>query len=81
MEFFDPEQTDLAQLAGQLRDRVGPLVAGAIVGRTRLRDAVVQLLGCSELQAEQLVDTMVGRGFLIKELQSDGRVAWAFGER
>lgn len=35
---------------------------GAVVGRTALRDAVAQVLGCSLLEAEQIVDTLVARG-------------------
>lgn len=34
---------------------------GDVVGRSKLRDAVAAQLGCSQLQAEQLVDTLVLR--------------------
>jgi hypothetical protein len=37
---------------------------GYVVGRTRLRNAVVDLLACSELQAEELVDTMALLGLI-----------------
>ena len=38
--------------------------AGYVEGKGALRAAVVELLGCSELEAEQLVDTMETRGFI-----------------
>jgi hypothetical protein len=37
---------------------------GAVVGRTMIRNAVADMLGCSELEAEQLVDSLVLRGKL-----------------
>lgn len=65
MPEFDPEEIDLAVLA---RELVAVLressLEGYVVGRTRLRDAVAGTLRCSQLDAERLVDTMVGRGFL-----------------
>jgi hypothetical protein len=36
---------------------------GYLDGRTALRDAVVEELRCSELEAEEIVDTLVARGF------------------
>jgi hypothetical protein len=62
---FDVEQVDLAALATELRRTFqGSAVAGYVRGRTALRDAVVAQLACSEVEAEQLVETMIGRGFL-----------------
>lgn len=51
---------DLSWLTGRLHTLFAsdPPV-GAIVGRTKLRDAVMIELQCSELEAEQLVDTLV----------------------
>jgi hypothetical protein len=49
----------LKQLRSRFRDT--PL-EGAILGRTALRDAVAEFLGCSLLQAEQIVDTLVADG-------------------
>jgi hypothetical protein len=78
MEYrFDPEAIDLASLRDVLEDRCGSFVEGDIVGRTRLRDEVIRHLGCSELEAEQLVDTMAGRGFLERQVLSDGRTGWS----
>jgi hypothetical protein len=48
------------------------------MGRTLLRDAVVEHLGCSQLAGEQIIDTMVGRGFLAQERLESGLVIWRF---
>lgn len=59
------EEIDLLALAQGLRDRFGPtLDQGYLTGRTIMRDAVAQQLGCSVYDAEQLVDTMEARGYL-----------------
>lgn len=76
MKRFDPEAIDLAVLVEQLRASVGEIAAGCVVGRTRLRDALVHQLKCSQLEGEQLVDTMVGRGFLVLESGVDGLENW-----
>lgn len=77
MARFDPESTDLAALAAHLSQAVGAATAGAVVGRTRLRDEVVRHLGCSQLEGERMVDTMVGRGFLLLRKGQDGMEYWA----
>ncbi len=62
---LDLEQIDLAALAAGLEHRVfGSSLAGWVRGRTHLRDAVIERLACSELEAERLVDVLVSRGFL-----------------
>ncbi|MEP7121621.1 MAG: hypothetical protein ABJE95_11950 [Byssovorax sp.] len=62
---FDVEQVDLAALAAGLsRTFQDSSPAGYIRGRTVIRDAVGAQLGCSEVEAERLVETMIGRGFL-----------------
>jgi hypothetical protein len=59
------EEIDLAELTAALRSRfAGAAPVGYLVGRTALRDAVAQELGCSQLEAEEIVDTMVGRRFV-----------------
>jgi hypothetical protein len=63
---FDPESVDLAVLARWLREAYGSSVEGSVVGRTMLRDEVVRRLGCSQLEGEQLVDTMIARGFVVE---------------
>lgn len=76
MKNFDAKQIDLAELAQRLSAECGPFVAGLVVGRTRLRDSVANRLSCSTLEAERLVDTMVGRGFLRQVEAADGPVGW-----
>ena len=59
------EDVDLAELLGALRVRfANARPIGYLDGRTVLRDAVVDELGCSDLEAEELVDTLVARGFV-----------------
>lgn len=62
---YRPEETDLAQLAAELmRVFAANPPKGYLPGRTLLRDAIASRLNCSQLEAEQLVDTMKSRGFL-----------------
>lgn len=75
MEHFDPESIDLAELTSQLRERCGHCIEDVVVGRTLLRDEVVRSLDCSMLEAEQLVDTLIARGFVRQGALSDGREA------
>ena len=66
MSTLDLEQVDLAALARAIAARVqGPAREGSVAGRTEFRDAVIETLSCSELEAEQLVDTLVARGYLV----------------
>jgi len=73
---FDPEAVDLAALATQLRNLFAGAVEGPVVGRTRLRDAVAEHLACSQPDSERIVDTMVGRGFLVRRERPAGMVEW-----
>ena len=67
------ENVDLAELVEALRARfVSAPPSGYLGGRTALRDAVADELGCSDLEAEELVDTLVARGFV--RYQGDPRV-------
>jgi hypothetical protein len=60
---MDIADVDLAAVLTQLRSRFRDTpLEGAIIGRTALRDAVAEFLGCSLLQAEQIVDTLVAEG-------------------
>jgi hypothetical protein len=62
---LEPETIDLADVVdGLLGIFENRLPSGYLLGRTVLRDAVTRLLGCSLLEAEDIVDTMVARGFL-----------------
>jgi myo-inositol catabolism protein IolC len=76
MSSIDLENIDLAEVSAHLRAACGPVVEGAVVGRTVLRDAVVAHLGCSELEGEEMVDTMIGRGFLVWREEPGGPAAW-----
>ena len=59
------EDVDLAQLALELREKAPPgEPKGYLRGKSTLRDLVVSLLGCSELEAEDLVETLESRGYL-----------------
>ena len=63
--FVDPENIDLNELVKKLAARFGGIApSGYVRGKGDLRAAVVELLACSELEAEQLVDTLEGRGLL-----------------
>jgi hypothetical protein len=75
---IDVEAVDLAALANGLRNAISEPPIGEIVGRTVLRDAVVDLLDCSELEAENLVETMISRGMLVRRAdeRSDDVVEW-----
>jgi hypothetical protein len=78
------EEIDLAELTRSLRARLaGAAPAGYLDGRTALRNAVTEELGCSELEAEELVDTLVAGGFVRYQGDpasaiDDGR-GWALG--
>jgi hypothetical protein len=57
-----PEEIDLERLRQQLVGRFrGAAPRGYVRGKGDLRAAVVAILGCSDLEAEQLVDTMEAR--------------------
>lgn len=76
MKRFAPDSVDLARLARHLNESFHSAPVGAIVGRTQLRDEVARDLKCSLLEAEQIVDTMVARGFLSERRDPDGMVHW-----
>jgi len=76
MTRLNPEEVDLAVVAIALHSACGPIVEGSIVGRTLLRDEVAKHLECSQLEAEQIVDTMIGRGFVSESRKDDGMPIW-----
>lgn len=51
---------------------------GLIVGRAMLRDAISQLLECSQLEAEETIDTLILRGRLVFVKPPDELGSWAF---
>ncbi|KPK15120.1 MAG: hypothetical protein AMJ62_10545 [Myxococcales bacterium SG8_38] len=60
-----PEDLDLNELRRQLATRFrGAAPAGYVRGKSALRVAVVEILQCSDLEAEQLVDTLESRGLI-----------------
>ena len=81
MTHFDPEAIDLAHVARRLREVLGSRVEGAIVGRTRMRDQLVQELGCSQLDAERVVDTLIGRGFVVRSDEPNALASWVIADR
>jgi len=62
---FIPEELDLNDLRRQLEEcfNESPLV-GYVRGKTTLRAAVVKILQCSALEAEQVADTLETRGLI-----------------
>ena len=59
------DDIDLARLARDLSEALGQHPPeGYLRGKTTMRDAVMRRLGCSSLEAEELVDTMELRGFV-----------------
>jgi len=60
-----PEEIDLRELADSLRRRApAGEPRGYLRGKTALREFVRELVGCSELEAEELVDTLELRGYV-----------------
>jgi len=59
------EDIDLERLAGALSRRYGRhLYTSYLRGKTVLRDAIQEELGCSEYQAEELIETLEMMGYL-----------------
>jgi hypothetical protein len=54
---------DLESVAHELKRRLPEPLVGYVVGKTAMRDAVTDMLGCSQLEAEQLVDMLEARRF------------------
>ncbi|WP_426750877.1 hypothetical protein [Myxococcus sp. Y35] len=60
-----PEDIDLQQLTADLKNALGPgEPVGYLRGKSVMRNLLVDLRGFSELEAEELIDTMELRGFL-----------------
>jgi hypothetical protein len=55
----------------------GAPIEGSVVGRTALRDAVTAHLDCSQLESEQLVDTLIACGRLRLVSTPDRGELWA----
>lgn len=80
---LDVEEIDLASLARRLLSAVGSPVEGYVVGRTVMRDAVASILGCSLLEAENLVETLISRGLIVRRggEQGSDAVEWVITAR
>jgi hypothetical protein len=60
-----PEETDLKELAEELRVSLGPgEPEGYLRGKALMRDVLVDHKGYSELEAEELIDTLESNGYL-----------------
>ncbi len=60
-----PDDLDLQQLTAQLKSALGPgEPVGYLRGKSLMRDMLVTMKGFSELEAEELIDTLELRGFL-----------------
>jgi len=63
---LDIDAIDLAELARMIRQHIPPgePPVGYLRGRSYFRDVLVQALQCSDMEAEQLVDTLEMNGYL-----------------
>jgi hypothetical protein len=81
------DDIDLEALARALRQRYGgSLYASYLRGKTVMRDAVVEQLGCSSYEAEELVETLEMMGYLRFPNLDDAthpltRQVWVIAER
>lgn len=81
-----PEDIDLEELRRKLCARfLHAAPAGYVTGKSDLRAAVVSILDCSALEAENLVDTLEARGLIRYEGDRRGEVDqlerhWRLGE-
>ena len=66
---MDLGHLDLADVAERIRRHIPPTdpPVGYLRGRSYFRDVLVHELGCSELDAENLVDTLEMNGYLVFE--------------
>ncbi len=60
------DDVDLADLAQRIRGHIptNEPPVGYLRGRSYFRDVITHELGCSDLEAEELVDTLEMNGFL-----------------
>lgn len=59
------DDLDLRQLTAELKTALGPgEPIGYLRGKSMMRDMLVHMKGFSELEAEELIDTLEARGFL-----------------
>jgi hypothetical protein len=59
------DDLDLRQLTAELKSALGPgEPVGYLRGKSLMRNVLVDMKGFSELEAEELIDTLELRGFL-----------------
>jgi hypothetical protein len=69
---FHPGEVDLAVLSRMIAEQLTRrMPQGFLPGKTAMRDIVAAALGCSELEAERIVDTLVSRG-LVQFVELEG---------
>jgi hypothetical protein len=74
---MNQEDIDLVELTRDLETQFEHAPPeGLVAGRTEIRDAVLRRLGCSQLEAEELVDTLVLRGVLQLRESPEGLKLW-----
>lgn len=63
---MDIDRIDLADVARLIRQHIPPgePPVGYLRGRSYFRDVLVHALRCSDMEAEQLVDTLEMQGYL-----------------
>ncbi|HEY5958415.1 MAG TPA: hypothetical protein VIV60_17750 [Polyangiaceae bacterium] len=80
---LDLDNLDLLTVTDTLREQFANSVPGDMLeGKTAFRDLLVTSLNCSELEAEELVDTLITRGYLkfeVTELDSSFGL-WTIGD-
>ncbi len=66
---MDLSRLDLSDVAERIRRHIPPTEppVGYLRGRSYFRDVLVHELGCSEADAEALVDTLEMNGYLVFE--------------
>jgi hypothetical protein len=64
--YMDIDGIDLEEVARMLQRHIPPgePPVGYLRGRSYFRDVIAHVLGCSEVEAEQLVDTLEMNGYL-----------------
>lgn len=77
MAKLDIDAIDLKTLSERVREAMeGTPLEGPVTGRSVVRDVVAAHLACSMLEAEEVVDTMIARGWARLETAEDGREVW-----
>ncbi len=68
---------DLASAADDLKRRFGPALGGPyVIGKTMLRDALCERRGLSQLEAEELCDSLEKAGFIRFERSAEQGPSW-----